>query len=329
MNELNLKKLSEGLVVDNYPAMCNLLDEKVKGGKSKKLQLERWKKYFDWEMDGHKFIITKIRELPLPKKIYGNDLYARDILSVVFGLLANKKDTKNYYTIKELLYFCGFVNENYKDKKDTLSVFAEENGCSYQQAQYLYNKLYQHINSYSKRALERCLKRLQKRGIIKFEIAYFIKYLNNKNGKFTTVEEEKTYKKIYDSVKKRLDITYVGLYNESTLYKEVNKELNKINIEFCYKVYIIDWSGNSNTDYIEIGDVVNARQNINDRIIKKMFDYVDTDIKKKIKKQLLSDGLDEEYADIIESLSAYDEMKKKLQREIELKKALVDFYIAI
>ena len=89
---MNLKKIKEGLVVANYPAMCELLEEQVmKGGKSKKLQLERWKKYFDWENDGHKFIITKIRETPLPKKIYKNDLYTQKISDVLCANLFKER----------------------------------------------------------------------------------------------------------------------------------------------------------------------------------------------------------------------------------------------
>jgi hypothetical protein len=61
---MNIDKLCVGLVVKNYKVMCELLDEEVKSGNSKKGQLSEWKRYFDWETDKQKFIITEIYDEP-------------------------------------------------------------------------------------------------------------------------------------------------------------------------------------------------------------------------------------------------------------------------
>lgn len=68
-----------GMVIKNYKELCNLLGQEVKSGKSKKLQLEDFKRYFDWEKSGQKFIITDIYDTPLTKedrrKLGNNSMY--------------------------------------------------------------------------------------------------------------------------------------------------------------------------------------------------------------------------------------------------------------
>lgn len=51
----------------NYKVICNVLEEKIKSGKSKRLQLEDWQRYFEWEKKGHKLRITKIYSKPKEK----------------------------------------------------------------------------------------------------------------------------------------------------------------------------------------------------------------------------------------------------------------------
>lgn len=57
---------SEGEIFKNYPTLCETLNEKVRSGTAKKAQLKRWGKYFKWEKQGHKFIITEIKNERFP-----------------------------------------------------------------------------------------------------------------------------------------------------------------------------------------------------------------------------------------------------------------------
>ena len=61
MNNLELKEYK------NYKVICNTLGENIKGGKSKRLQLKDWERYFEWKKEGYKFIVTEIYNKPLPK----------------------------------------------------------------------------------------------------------------------------------------------------------------------------------------------------------------------------------------------------------------------
>lgn len=57
---MNLNKLSNGQVVKNYKTMCEILEEPYMGGKSRVIQLNKWRLYFDYGKDGVKFIINDI-----------------------------------------------------------------------------------------------------------------------------------------------------------------------------------------------------------------------------------------------------------------------------
>lgn len=56
--------LAIGQIHKNYKVVCQVLSQEVKKGDSKKSQLKTWKQYFDWEMQGQKWIITEIYDKP-------------------------------------------------------------------------------------------------------------------------------------------------------------------------------------------------------------------------------------------------------------------------
>lgn len=64
---INTSNLRIGQVIKNYKELCALLGEEVKTGKSKQLQIDNMKRFFEWEKAGQKFIITDIYDTPLPK----------------------------------------------------------------------------------------------------------------------------------------------------------------------------------------------------------------------------------------------------------------------
>lgn len=57
---MNLNKLNNGQVIKNYKTMCEILEEPYVGGKSKIIQLDKWRLYFDYSKDGVKFIINDV-----------------------------------------------------------------------------------------------------------------------------------------------------------------------------------------------------------------------------------------------------------------------------
>ena len=55
----------------NYRIICGYLNEPIKTGKSKQLQLEDWKRYFEYIREGNAFEITKVYDKILSLTVSG------------------------------------------------------------------------------------------------------------------------------------------------------------------------------------------------------------------------------------------------------------------
>lgn len=74
---MDLTKIKINERIKNYKEFCNLICDKVKTGNSKKIQLEEWKRYFDYEKEGVGFIVKEIYDFPKEKndkRKFGNNL---------------------------------------------------------------------------------------------------------------------------------------------------------------------------------------------------------------------------------------------------------------
>lgn len=96
-----LDNIATGEVFKNYSALCTALDEPQKTGKSKQLQLLDWQRYFAYEKQGHKFIITEIFEEPKEKVKKQNTKYTSNnrinIQSMIDLLQSNLDYTKGQF----------------------------------------------------------------------------------------------------------------------------------------------------------------------------------------------------------------------------------------
>lgn len=114
-----------GQTVKNYPELCKLLNEPVYTGIQKQNQLKEFKRYFDYEKSGHKFLITDVYSKPKPKeyKVAANSKYVRFIESLLLSYLSEKDEEIVYVTQNELCGLLGIVNSKYfpmKNKKEDL-----------------------------------------------------------------------------------------------------------------------------------------------------------------------------------------------------------------
>lgn len=104
MNIDKIKELKVGMIFKNYKELCRFCEDDVKDGKSKKYQLENYKRYFDWDKQGNKFIITAIHEIPTEKKLQGKDATYGIELDALFknSLLTDYRCTYKYLYTKLL-----------------------------------------------------------------------------------------------------------------------------------------------------------------------------------------------------------------------------------
>lgn len=104
---MNIDNLKEGQIVKNYKELCLLLDEAIKSGKSKKLQLDDWLRYFEYTREGNKYIIEKIHKEILPKEDArengNNSRYQEDISILLLDLLSQSEDGELFLSAGMLL----------------------------------------------------------------------------------------------------------------------------------------------------------------------------------------------------------------------------------
>lgn len=116
---MNLLNIKVGDSYKNYKELCAVLEEKVKTGNSKKSQIKEWERYFDYEIEGHKYIIKMIYDLPLEK--IENRGGARHILLhsnrmdhvLMYILNEQKTEGELFLPIHSLLKELNMINVNY------------------------------------------------------------------------------------------------------------------------------------------------------------------------------------------------------------------------
>ena len=118
---MKIENLKEGMVVKNYKEMCVLLDEKIKGGDSKKAQLKEWERYFKYHKDGNKFVIDEIykeikekvdsrKEANVVKNI-NKGVYSKEIFPLVKNFVG--KTDIEFHSKSSVMQDLKLKNENY------------------------------------------------------------------------------------------------------------------------------------------------------------------------------------------------------------------------
>lgn len=313
---MNLKNITEGIIIKNYKEMCSILEEPVLDGNSKKAQLKEWLRYFDYERNGHKYIIKEIYASPLPEDFSNNDIYSKYIQVILAKYL--KKNENEEFFITQLLRVCGFVNDNWNDIT-MLDKFTDIQNISFKKAMYYYNQLYCHVYSYCTRALIRCLNRLSMRSFLEWNKVLYIQKEDERY--LATKEETAEYLNISMCVKKEMNIKYTNAYNKDVYYKKLKTKLEEhgwddafylIRIIYADK-YIDDIIKESEEEYRE------ALLSVNEHCLQQMYKYVDVDIENDIKKLANKMNEDIELAEL-----CFDIEAEKRRRQ-----DLADFFIMI
>ncbi len=87
----------------NYRKICEYLHEPIKTGKSKQLQLENWKRYFEYERDGNAFVITKVYDT-VREKGQRTSNNRKNIQSMIDYLQAKFDLDDNWYSFTD--WYC-------------------------------------------------------------------------------------------------------------------------------------------------------------------------------------------------------------------------------
>ena len=171
---INTSNLKVGQVVKNYKELCALLGEEVKTGKSKQLQIDNMKRFFEWEKSGQKFLITDIYDTPLPKEdgrsSGNNSKYVKCIELLLLRYLLDKKDYTATLTKRNWWQILGMINNKYnqierdKEKREEL----QKNNPIL--TSYEIKHFYQRSNKKLQQILFSALNSLSSRKLIEYEI---------------------------------------------------------------------------------------------------------------------------------------------------------------
>ena len=119
---MRINNLYEGQVIKNYKELCGILEESIKGGKSKQLQIKEFERYFEYHKEGNKFVIDKIFLKPKEKMNTksSNGIMSRinqgEYSKEVFPLVKNfvcKNENIEYISKGKLLKILKLKNNNY------------------------------------------------------------------------------------------------------------------------------------------------------------------------------------------------------------------------
>lgn len=320
---MNTKNLKNDMIVKNYTEMCLLLEEEKKTGYSKIAQHKEWERHFSFGKDGHKYIIKEIFETPVPRGFRPDDIYTKDVNTILKYMLSDNNrysnsyigDARQYFTMKNLLVLCGFTNERWS-KIDNIEEYAEDNQISYKKAKYLYNRLYQNVYRNCVRNLNRCLERLEKRGYIKTREVLRVNITpdNKFNKRDAELREETIYETVSNSLKTEMNIKMLNIYNWNDYYEKLNARLSEHGIYGALKETSIVYNANLNRESeISQDEYKNALKNINANTLTAMKVWIEREVRKDVEKiqdssdigiELLelffSDNIRQMYRDLVE-----------------------------
>lgn len=195
--QIDVSKLEAGMVIKNYETMCKLIGDDVAKslGNSKTAQLKKWKQYFDWEMDGQKFIIMEVYDRPLPEMVRRNSIYANFMQLSLMMFLKDQPNGNYNFFINKILRTVGMTDKNYYKLRSGTEDYEEssmgnpdsEDYISYlgvkQTAEITYNRLI--------RILDDALKSLDRHAIIHYNREWAVKETPwNVEGGFRTATKE-------------------------------------------------------------------------------------------------------------------------------------------
>ena len=274
------EKLYIGLSIKNYKEICSLLSQEQKtSGKGRTHQANYWKQYFDYEKQGHKYIITAIHDEPIPMT-ENNNIYGKYIEKLILDLLVQKYQSKNIHSNRRLylskdsmLQALNMVNSNYHYVKFNTGKTADFIKVDKESLKEFYNINNKNLTD----AVDRALNRLSNRFLVIWNLVHTIALneevtiYNNEGQKITLKENHVTAGKVeleyintYEKLvaeqmefKSKQEIYLCGKYKE--FIKNVCEQLQKqgLNILYYYRSY----------DIIFHPDVIKERDKLNEFLL--------------------------------------------------------------
>lgn len=237
-----------------YAELCEILQEqKTQGGRNRKLQLERWLTYFEFEKKGQTYIVSKLKKPPLINRTGGSQKF-KSLKLLLIDELSFRKPAELSGSMKTILNQIK-IDDHFKLIDDKLNApnfelaenYLTDNSNFLKLKKSIFNSLVMEINQKLKELFSSALNSLKQQGLISFAEGYFIepKLLANR---FATPAETKLIKNIQKEELKQLANEYglpadkvnyfvIAVKNDNQkFYNRVNETLLK-NYDFSCLSY--------------------------------------------------------------------------------------------
>lgn len=226
---------SHMMIVKNYKEMCELLDEEYRStNKTKQNQLKNWKRYIDWSMDGHKYIIHKVYDDPLPieenkvknklldynlcflllkdscKDIFNDpNLSTKEMNNKINQKLQKDKGETYTVTVNNLALNLGLINDYYLLFFESPNRLGEYLNMDVANIEEFYNK----VSNYYTTDIKNTLKRLEQNKVLIYTEVY--------RGEFLVEKENLNLKYVKDKFN---DIKRKIVVETETEFRDLTKE---------------------------------------------------------------------------------------------------------
>ena len=297
--EIDTSTLVIGMIIKSYKELCTILNEEAKTGKAKQLQLKNWKRYFDWEKDGQKFIIVDIYDTPLPKEDLrrkgNNSIYKNYIELILLQYLSKQEGYRKTFTKRNWLELLGMINSKYgKEPKMKLK---QLDYCINDQEITLF---YIRSNKKLERVLHDALSNLQREKLIIVEYETVIVSVDERGKEHRFIANDYQKKKILQTeryilknVMQYKNMFYVYIKNKSNeYYNKVNEKLHELyGWKYYYKQIKIIYDQPNIVDAIPSKEIMLQKEILNSKIVEFLNDNAKNVYEKKEKEY--EDALDE------------------------------------
>ena len=249
---IDTSKFSVGMVIKNYKKLCELLNEETRTGNARIAQLKEFKRYFNWQKSGQKFIITDIYTDPLEKedkrKFGNNSIYVKYIEVILLKYLSKKSGYTQTLTKRKWWELLGIVNHKYATTSTQ-----ELEKLDYTVTEWEIKHFYQRCNKKLEEILFSALNSLKSRKLITYEVqTIIVKRDENCREIYTEATDvekkmilEVEYNVLHNIFKYEKIIQVFLKFQQKEFYKKVNEILfDKYGWDYCFKqikiIYVPD-----------------------------------------------------------------------------------------
>ena len=305
---MRIDKLEIGMEFKNYTLLCEVLEiQQAKGGRNLSLQKIELQRFFDWDTQGRKIIITEIYESAKEKVdnrgksegsrgnndqgVYGK--FLDELLLYYFQRVETNKLEEKYYTTNLLGQITGFCHENYRLACEDKYLYYSTTYKSYGTDRN-YTSLIDFFTMFKgsmKGAIRGSLDRLQNKKAITCEECYII--INLENDARAACEQEEQIIKMIDQkvldemgIKEKKELQYSDKLRKE-YYTKVRRYCQE-QLEHCkeifvgYEVYILKNSPVKATLTQE--EYLTKKKELNELVIKRTKEKINDKYKRNTEK---------------------------------------------